>query len=297
MNHATPRYSKAYRGLYAKEVHQIMTEKQVSSEVRQRAFGAVLTNALFSWQSIITVLITGILFMAAPEPFAGWQPWFWLVAGGLAELALVGAALTDEDAAQEAVAREFENKYDLRQVKSPVSRQRLQSALEYRRSMMNLSQRHKGAMRLSLKQTVADVDDWIAHMYDLALHIDAFDSNELVDRDRKMVPQQLEKTQIRLDREQDPAIRRDLEQQVRQLEQQLTNLQATVNSVKRAEIQLESTLTSLATIYAQMSLLGTKEVDSSRAQRLRLEIQDEVSSLQDTLEAMDEVQAQRLRLG
>jgi hypothetical protein len=37
-------------------------------------------------------------------------------------------------------------------------------------------------------------------------------------------------------------------------------------------------------------------VDSARAQRLRLEIQDEVSSLQDTIEAMDEVQAQSLRL-
>ena len=45
-----------------------------------------------------------------------------------------------------------------------------------------------------------------------------------------------------------------------------------------------------------MSLMGTKEVDGSRAQRLRLEIQDEVSGLQDTIEAMDEVHAQRLQL-
>src|SRR5690606_23891571 len=130
----------------------------------------------------------------------------------------------------------------------------------------------------------------------LALHIDAFEENELVMRDRRMVPQQLEKTRIRLQREQDPAVRRDLEEQIRQLEQQLANLEATANSVKRAEIQLESTLSSLGTIYAQMSLLGAKDVDSARAQRLRLEIQDEVSSLQDTIEAMDEVQAQRLTL-
>jgi hypothetical protein len=130
----------------------------------------------------------------------------------------------------------------------------------------------------------------------LALHIDAFDSNELVERDRKMVPQQIEKTQIRLNRETDPTIRRDLEQQLNQLKQQLANLDQTANSVKRAEIQLESTLSSLGTIYAQMSLLGTKEVDSGRAQRLRLEIQDEVASLQDTISAMDEVQSQRLQL-
>ena len=122
------------------------------------------------------------------------------------------------------------------------------------------------------------------------------EENELVERDRKMVPQQLEKTRIRLERERNPAVKQDLEQQVRQLEQQLINLEATANSVKRAEIQLESTLSSLGTIYAQMSLLGTKEVDSARAKRLRLEIQDEVAGLQDTIEAMDEVHAQRLQL-
>jgi hypothetical protein len=59
---------------------------------------------------------------------------------------------------------------------------------------------------------------------------------------------------------------------------------------------LESTLSSLGTIYAQMSLMGTKEIDSASAQRMRLEIHDEVSSLQDTIAAMDEVQSQRLSL-
>jgi septal ring factor EnvC (AmiA/AmiB activator) len=110
------------------------------------------------------------------------------------------------------------------------------------------------------------------------------------------VPQQIESTRRRIEVETDPKVRQDLENKLNQLEQQLANLEASVNSIKRAEIQLESTLSSLGTIYAQMSLLGTKEVDSARAQRLRLEIQDEVSGLQDTIEAMDEVQSQRLTL-
>ncbi|HLV36335.1 MAG TPA: hypothetical protein VKY59_14505 [Spirillospora sp.] len=273
-----------------------MSRSESSDEVRQRALGAVLRNAIFRWESLVTVLLTGMLFVAVPQPFPWWQDWFWLVGGLVAEAALVIATLTDEQAAQQAVAREFASRYDLRTIRSRVSRERMQNALEYRQGMLNLLERHKGAMRASLQQTINDVDDWIGHMYNLALHIDAFEENELVMRDRRMVPQQLEKTRIRLQREQDPAVRRDLEEQIRQLEQQLANLEATANSVKRAEIQLESTLSSLGTIYAQMSLMGTKEVDSARTQRLRLEIQDEVASLQDTIEAMDEVQAQRLRL-
>ncbi len=267
-----------------------------SNPVRDRALGAIMRSAVFSWQTALTLVVTMILFFAVKDPFPGWQDWFWLVGGGLAEVAFVIANLTDPDAASQAIAREFDSQYDLGQIRNPVSRQRLQSALEYRRNMLALAKRHQGAMRTSMQQTVADINDWIGHMYDLALHIDAFDNNELVERDRKMVPQQIEKAEIRLKREQDPDVQRDLQSQIKQLQQQQDNLEATANSIKRAEIQLESTLSSLGTIYAQMSLLGTKEVDSARAQRLRLEIQDEVSSLQDTIEAMTEVQNQRLQL-
>lgn len=268
-----------------------------TNSVRQRAFGAILRNAVLSWQTGLTLLVTIILYFGVQiTNIPGWQQWFWLVLGGLAEAAFIVSNLADPKAATQAVAREFDAQYDLSQIRNSVSRQRLQSALEYRRNMMSLAQRHQGAMRSSMQQTIADINDWIGHMYDLAQHIDAFDNNELVERDRRMVPQQIEKAQIRLKNESDPSVRRDLEEQLKTLTQQRDNLDATVNSVKRAEIQLESTLSSLGTIYAQMSLLGTKEVDSARAQRLRLEIQDEVASLQDTISAMNEVQSQRLQL-
>ena len=266
------------------------------NDVRSRATGAVITNALFRWESLVTIALTAILFLFVPQPFPWWQPWFWIVAGLIAEAALVVSAITDPNASAEAVAREFEAKYDLRQVKSSVSRRRLEDALEYRRNMLKLSNRHSGAMRVQLQQTIADVNDWIGQMYDLALHIDSFESNELVERDRRMVPQQLEKVQIRLRSESDPGVQRDLQEQLDRLQLQLENLNSTANSIKRAEIQLDSTLSSLGTIYAQMSLLGAKDVDSSRAQRLRQDIREEVTSLQDTIDAMEEVQAQRLRL-
>jgi predicted RNase H-like nuclease (RuvC/YqgF family) len=270
---------------------------KLNVEIRSRARNAVLRSALLSWQTGLTAAMTLGLFLTDPSvAIPGWQAWFWLVGGLIAEGAWVAASLTDPEAANEAIAREFERRYDLSRIGNMVSRQRMKSALEYRNSMMKLVKAHKGAMRMSLNQTVEDIDDWLSHMYALAQHIDAFEDNEIVIRDRQRVPTEIDATKRRIEIEQDPAVRHELEKKLEQLEQQLTNLNATVNSVKRAEIQLESTLSSLGTVYAQMSLLGTKEVDSARAQRLRLEIQDEVSSLQDTIDAMDEVQNQRLVL-
>ena len=258
----------------------------------QRATTAILQKAIFSWQVAVTIIFTLLLFSLGPQPFEFWQNWFWLLAGGATTAAFVFSNLQDPELQQEALSEMFERQYDLNGIKNRVSQERVSDAMEYRRNMVTLAQRKQGAMQTQLMATISDIDDWIEHMYNLALHIDTFESNELVERDLRMVPQQINKTRQRMDMETDPVVRRDLERQVENLEQQLANLQATQNSVKRAEIQLESTLSSLGTVYAQMSRLGAKEVDSGRAQRLRLEIQDEVSSLQDTIEAMDEVQAQ-----
>lgn len=269
-----------------------------SQQIRQRATQAVLRNAILSWQTVLTAIVSIALYFFAGDTvsFDFWQPWFWLVGGGLAEVAWIAASVTDPEAARLAVSREFERKFDLHEVENAVSRQRLKDAMEYRNSMFELVNQHQGTMRLNLSQTVNDVEDWIAHMYNLAKHIDGFQNNELVERDRRMVPQQIESTKKRIQLENDPQVRADLERKLTQLEQQLSNLDATLQGIKRAEIQLESTLASLGTIYAQMSLIGTKDVDNARTQRLRLEIQDEVASLQDTLHAIDDVQSQALRL-
>ena len=261
-------------------------------EIRRKATGAVLRNAVLSWQVAITLVMTAILYFFVPIDLPFLQHWFCLIEGGLAAAGFVGATLTDPEAAQDAVARQFASKYDLSKIKSRVSRKHLEDALEYRSNMLTLAKRSGGALRDSLTQTIDDIDDWIGHMYDLAEHIDSFDENELVKRDREQVPEMIRKTTQRLQREQDENVRRDLERQLAQYEQQQSNLDAAFNGARRAEIQLQSTLSSLGTIYAQMSRLGTAEVDSGRAQRLRLEIQEEVAGLQDTIEAMEEVQSQ-----
>lgn len=270
-----------------------------SDNARGKVFGSLLLHALLRWESLVTIIVTAILFLFVNDiTLLGidWQPWFWLVLGGLAETALVASTLSDPEATEEALAEDFERQYDLRNIRNRVSRERLRDAFEYRRNMFKLVDRSKGAMRTRLRTLVNDVSEWIAHMYRLAEHIDLFENNEIVERDRRTVPQQIEKVKVRIEHEPDERVRSDLERQLSQLQQQQMNLEATVSNIKRAEIQLESTLSSLGTVYAQMSLLGTKDTDSAKRQRLSVEVKDEIDRLQDTIDAMDEVQMQSLRL-
>jgi hypothetical protein len=275
-----------------------MSEKE---NVRQKVLGTLMLNALLRWETFVTLLISMILFIGVGDfqlLSLTLPSWFWLILGGAAEGALLWSTLTDPEETNQAIAREFEGKYDLAHIRNTVSRERLKKAMEYRRNMMILQKQRKGAGRAQFDDTITDVNDWIALMYDLAEHIDSFESNSLFKADITSVPQQIEKVKVRIERERDERVRADLESQLKLLEQQRLNLEATNNSIKRAEIALESTLSSLGTLYAQMSLIGTKTggAEGSRGQRLRLEIRDEINSLQDTIDAMDEVQQQSLML-
>ncbi len=270
-----------------------------SENARQKVLGTLLASALLRWETLVTFMVTAILFLFVQDvnlPMLEWQPWFWLVLGGLAETVLIAATLTDPEATEQALAEDFEREYDLRNIRNRVSRERLRDAFEYRRNMLKLADRSKGAMRNRLRTLVSDVSDWITYMYNLAERIDLSESNDLVQRDRQQVPRKIESVKARIKIEPDEHARRSLQVQLTHLQQQQMSLEATFSSIKRAEIQLESTLSALGTVYAQMSLLGTKGADSAKGQRLSIEVKDEIDKLQDTIDAMDEVQMQSLRL-
>jgi len=271
----------------------------VNSEARQKVFGTLLANALLRWETLVTLMVTLILFLFVGNvslPFIEWQPWFWLVLGGLAETILVASTLTDPEATEQALAEDFEREYDLRNIRNRISRERLRDAFEYRRNMLKLADAARGAMRTRKRTLISDINDWIAHMYNLANRIDYFENNDLAARDLQQVPRKIAKVKNLIKNDKNEQTRRDRLLQLELLQKQLVSLEASARTIKRAEIHLESTLSALGTVYAQMSLLGTKDTGSTRGQRLSVEIKDEIDKLQDTIDAMDEVQFYSQRL-
>jgi hypothetical protein len=63
--------------------------------------------------------------------------------------------------------------------------------------------------------------------------------------------------------------------------------------MQKVDLQMDSTITALGTVYSQLLLLGTKDVDSGRAQRLRDNIGEQVDQLHDLVNSVDEVYAHR----
>jgi hypothetical protein len=264
-------------------------ERRASEEIQQRALGAMLTDAFFQWPSAVNIAFSLIMFFLVPHLFVWWQPWYWIIFGIVAEAIYLVATLTDPVASQQAVSRMLMERFDPNDIKNLSARQRLQKALEYKKSIDAFVARQTGALKVSLTQTANEINDWVEMIYRLAKAIDTFEANAIIDRDRRAVPTELENLKRRLTVETDPDVQAELKEAIEIRQRLLDSLQSIANSVKRTDIKLDNTLAQLSTVYAQMQLLDTRALDSGRAQRLRSEIQEEIASLSDTINSMDDV--------
>jgi hypothetical protein len=59
--------------------------------------------------------------------------------------------------------------------------------------------------------------------------------------------------------------------------------------MEKAEAQLETTVTALGTVYAQLQLISARKAEGSTPERIADSIRDEVAALNDLVAAMDEV--------
>jgi hypothetical protein len=269
-------------------------DKSLRDELRERAARALLSYAVFRWESAITLAVTLILSILVPDPFGGaipfWRWWFWVALGIIAEVLIVITSIYDPAVRERVVANVFREKFDPSEIRTPAYRGKVARALEYRKQMEYLLQHTRdGALRTHLEATVNDVSDWISNMFTLARRLDHYSRTAILKQDRDVIPQELQALADRMKAERDPAVRAQLQRSIEQKRAQLEQIERLDNTMERAALQLDDTLSAMGTVYAQVQLIDVKDIDSGRAQRLQQDIADQIHSLNDVQQAMDEV--------
>jgi paraquat-inducible protein B len=250
----------------------------------------MLASAFFRWESAVTIALVILLAFFLPKPFPGWQWWFWLIGGALAEAAIVYTSITDPEFGRQVVGDMLRQEFDLTELSDKAHRAYLDKALEYReRIEAALTTQRQGVLRDHFQETARQMDEWIRNAFQVACRLDQYAQNDLIQRDMKAVPVRIEKLEREIKREDSERVLAQLEETLRAKRTQLSNLQQLEDNMQRAELQLEHTLTAMGTIYSQLLLVSAKDVDSGRASRLREGIAEEVHQLQDVLDSMDQV--------
>jgi chromosome segregation ATPase len=169
----------------------------------------------------------------------------------------------------------------------------VEEALDYRsRITAAIRERRDSVLKDNLSETAGQIDDWLENIYNLARRLDRYQQEKtILERDKDRATVRLRELEQKLQNERDEAVTRQIKTTMENLQRQFDTIEKLEKTMDRANLQLETTLSSLGTIYSQTMLVGAKDIDTGRAKRLQQEIADEVHELDNVLLAMEEVYA------
>lgn len=269
-------------------------------ELKQRIRRDVVQYAIFRPESAIVIALTLFLtFISAMIANLGGDagftiPWWsWLILGGgaVSEAVLLYTSITDPTVSKKIVEAMFREKFKPEQISDKELQKQINEALDYRGRITEIIQeRADTVLTGSLEETVNQIDEWIKDIYDLAKRLDDYRGEKgVIDRNIQRANERLQQLRQQAKMTTDQAVLSDIQANVNSLQKQIDTNMALHNTMERARLRLENTVTAMGTIYSQTMLFGAKDIDSGRAQRLRQDIADEVVELSDMLVAMDEV--------
>jgi hypothetical protein len=271
MSNLSPKW-RSFVGRHRKQLNSILTLLLIT------VFISIMTGSFFPWL-LIPIFFIGLSIV---QDFSN---------------TLMGET-DDENVDDTAVDEELGNRYPTEAVGpvqqysasySPAIQAHMDKAHIYREQIESYIQASSDPhSQARLEDLSNQINEWTEAIEAMARRIDSFQQNPVIRQDLKSVPQAIEKLEVQLESETDPTIQAELERTLTNRKKQLATLQHLENMMKQAEIKVESALASLGTIYSQ--LLTSQSADHvADYGRLLAEVNEEVRTLQDRLEALEEV--------
>lgn len=271
-----------------------MPRESIHDTIERQAQRAIFEHALIRVEN--AVILAGAILLAffLPNPLPGalpwWGAWTWLLLGVAGVAAMVFSSIRDPQEREKAVERLFREKYNVNGLRDRSLKDKLKKAEDYHLQIKAAIKTQKdGILKERMQRTTGEIYDWIGNMVRLARRLDSYRGDPIIKGDRDGLRDSIPTLESRLQREKDARVRQQLETTLadqRRLEDNIAELD---NRMQRADLQLDSSLAALGTVYSQILLVGSKEVDSDRAERLSADIANEVTSLQDVVDSINEV--------
>jgi len=260
------------------------------SQLQKEAQSLLLQYAFFRWENAVVIAGSLLLTVLYRRPIPGWPAWGWAALGLIGVAVIVYSSLTDVDANAKILIDLMQEKFNVKEIQDKKLRQDVQKGMEYQRRIERLIQGQRpGLMRDRLEDTAGQLTDWVANIFALAKRLDAYKQDELLARERSTVPKEVETLEARLKLEGDAQIRQQMSDVLAGKRTQLEALQALHTRMQQAQLQMDQSLTALATVYSQVRLVDAEEIASGKTERLNADIQEQVNRLNDLVASINDV--------
>lgn len=262
----------------------------IRTELQQKAQSTLIQFAIFRWESAVIIALTIVLTFLLPRPFVWWPRFGWPLLGLTAVALLVYSSLTDAETNAQVLLNVFQEQFNPRAIRDQALRTKVVSALEYQRRIeTQIRQQPRGAIRDRLENTAAQITDWLANIYQLAIRLDAYNADDLLERERTAIPKEIERLLAQRRTESNPTVQAQLDSVLASKRNHWQALRDLDARMKQAALQLDQSLTALATIYSQVRLIDAQSIGSGRAERLQADIQEQVARLNDLVASINDV--------
>ena len=241
--------------------------KQQRSDWRQQPAirrASVLASMFSTANALIIaaiILITGFLtILLFPFIGLGLGAVLGTVVGGgllllLIEVLFFFRAARDETAHAAAIADMLKPQvnFDPDQINDKVLVEKLNKALEYWAQIDDTINRVPSeALRMRFERTSREVTHWLQAVFNLATRLDKFEKNSIIERDLNSLPKSIKEYEARLKLENNPTVQQQLARTIADKKRQLQTLENLQGNMAKASYQLDSTISSLGTIYSQL---------------------------------------------
>ena len=269
-----------------------MLKKKLSQHVEEQLRKSVFSYAIYRPESALIIAMTiiagGMSLLNLPWFPGEW--WLWLLFGVAGESLIVWSTLHDDKFYQTLLDDVIRQEFNIDKLRSSELRQKLAKAIEYHELVFKEIEREDDPVLDDyLLKMAHSLEDWIARVHHLTTGLDAYRYDPIINRDMEAVPKELEKFKHLLALQPDNPVQEELEKTIAAKQAQWDTLQKLRDTMTKAQLQLENTLSAMGTVYMQVVLLGSKEAESPRAQRLQEDMVEQVRALEDISLAMDEV--------
>ncbi len=166
---------------------------------------------------------------------------------------------------------------------------KVNTARMYQKQINSMAQSAKEPMKKSRLEDLAEqVREWVGSVEAMARQVDDFYRNQVIQNDLQIVPASVRTLTRQLSNEHDPAVREQIERTLAARASQLKALETLQSRVRQSEVQLESTIAAIGTIYSQaLAIQSTDQIADYG--HLSKEVDEQAKALRDQLEALEEV--------
>ncbi len=255
--------------------------------MKRRIEFAIIQQALLRWENAVLIALAILLTAFFRNPFDFWPDWGW---GALAVLGVVGITLSslgESDVQSAAVDEVIYAEYNPAQIRTPILRATFMQSLQYRSTIERMvNQSRDGVVKTRLSDLAEKVKQWITYIYELCEMLDQYQRDPMLHKDPVEIQKELNRLQAGLAREKNPALIAETNNSIASKEKYLQTSEALRDKMSAAAMQLEQSMDAMVTIYTQLKLLETRDLENVNTQAIDHDIDEQVNRMGDLIDGL-----------